>query len=69
MKKYYITITETLERTIEIIANDENEAKDTAEEQYKNGEIVLDYEDHIETSYSTWKIEELESEKKENEEI
>ena len=51
MKRYYITITETLERTIEIIANDENEAKDTAEEQYKNGEIVLDYEDHIETSY------------------
>lgn len=25
MKKYYITITETLERTIEIVANDENE--------------------------------------------
>ena len=69
MKKYYITITETLERTIEIVANDENEAKDMAEEQYKNGEIVLDYEDHIETSYSTWKIEELESEKKENEKI
>ena len=39
MKKYYITITETLERTIEIIANDEDEAKDTAEKQYKNGEI------------------------------
>lgn len=69
MKRYYITITETLERTIEIIANDENEAKDAAEEQYKNGEIVLDYEGHIETSYSTWKVEELESEKKENEEI
>lgn len=61
MKKYYITITETLERTIEIVANDENEAKDMAEEQYKNGEIVLDYEDHINTDYSTWKIEELES--------
>lgn len=69
MKKYYITITETLERTIEIIANDENEATDMAEEQYKNGEIVLDYEDHIDTDYSTYKIEELESENKENEEI
>lgn len=64
MKKYYITITETLERTIEIVANDENEAKDMAEEQYKNGEIVLDYEDHINTDYLTWKIEELESESK-----
>lgn len=64
MKKYYITITETLERTIEIVANDENEAKDMTEEQYKNGEIVLDYEDHINTDYSTWKIEELESEDK-----
>lgn len=64
MKKYYITITETLERTIEIVANDENEAKDMAEEQYKNGEIVLDYEAHINTDYSTWKIEELESESK-----
>ena len=64
MKKYYITITETLERTIEIVANDENEAKDMAEEQYKNGEIVLDYEDHINADYSTWKVEELESESK-----
>lgn len=64
MKKYYITITETLERTIEIVANDENEAKDMVEEQYKNGEIVLDYEDHINTDYSTWKVEELESESK-----
>lgn len=64
MKKYYITITETLERTIEIVANDENEAKDMAEEQYKNGEIILDYEDHINTDYSTWKVEELESESK-----
>ena len=54
--------------TLELIAY-ENEAKDAVEEQYKNGEIVLDYEDHIETSYSTWKVEELESEKKENEEI
>ena len=64
MKKYYITITETSERTIEIVANYENEAKDMVEEQYKNGEIVLDYEDHINTDYSTWKIEELESEDK-----
>ena len=64
MKKYYITLTETLERTIEIVANDENEAKDMAEEQYKNGEIILDYEDHINTDYSTWKVEELESESK-----
>lgn len=62
MKKYYITITETLERTIEIIANDEDEAKDTAEEQYKNGEIILDYEDIIDINYSTYKIEEIEKE-------
>lgn len=62
MKKYYITITETLERTIEIIANDEDEAKDTAEKQYKNGEIILDYEDMIDINYSTYKIEEIEKE-------
>lgn len=62
MKKYYITITETLERTIEIIANDEDEAKDTAEKQYKNGEIILDYEDIIDINYSTYKIEEIEKE-------
>lgn len=62
MKKYYITITETLERTIDIVAESEEEALNIAEEEYKNGEHVLDYEDHVNTDFSTYMVESLESE-------
>lgn len=62
MKRYYITITETLERTIDIVAESEEEALNIAEEEYQNGEHVLDYEDHVNTDFSTYKVESLESE-------
>lgn len=62
MERYYITITETLERTIEIVAESEEEALYTAEKEYQNGEHVLDYEDHVNTDFSTYMVESLESE-------
>lgn len=48
MKTYKIEITETLQRIIEIDATSEIEAYDIIENQYKNGQIVLDSSDFIE---------------------
>ena len=45
MKTYRVVVTETLQRTITINANNKEEAKDVAEERYRNEEIVLDSSD------------------------
>jgi len=50
MKDYQVQITETLQKTLTIKANDAIEAKRIAETLYKKEEIVLDYNDHIETT-------------------
>lgn len=47
LKTYKIEITETLQRIIEIDATSEVEAYDIINNQYKNGEIVLDSSDFI----------------------
>ena len=41
-KIYYVTIEETVSQTFAIEADDIGEAMDVAEEQYNNGEIVLE---------------------------
>ncbi len=40
--KYTITIEETVTKDFEIEANSADEAYETAEQKYKNGELVLD---------------------------
>ena len=40
--KYTITIEETVTKDFEIEANSANEAYETVEQRYKNGEFVLD---------------------------
>lgn len=40
-KKYNVVIEETVSKTFEIIADDENQAKSIAAEKYKSGEFVL----------------------------
>lgn len=45
MKKYQVLFKETLERVIEINANNKEEALEIAEEMYRNCEVVLDYTD------------------------
>ena len=45
--KYTVTITETLERDIEVEALNEEEAYRIVDEQYDNCDIVLDAEDFI----------------------
>ena len=49
MKTYNIEITETLQRTITINADNEGEALDKVQEMYDNEEIVLDWSDYQDT--------------------
>jgi len=49
MKDYQIQITETLQKTLIIKANDAIEAKKIAESLYKEEKVVLDSNDYIET--------------------
>lgn len=45
MAKYKVEITEYLQRTIEVEANDENDALDKVESDYYNEKIVLSADD------------------------
>lgn len=51
MKKFNIEITETLQRQIEIEAEDYDEAIKIIKERYHNSEIVLDFNDYIDTDF------------------
>lgn len=42
MKTFYISVTETLKRIVEVHAEDSSEALQKAEDAYYNEEIVLD---------------------------
>lgn len=52
MKKYRIEITETLSRTIEAEAESEEVAVKKVRKMYRNGDIILDASDYIETEIS-----------------
>lgn len=49
MKLYKVHITETLNRDIEVLANDAQEAQRFIEDEYQNESIVLDDGDYIGT--------------------
>ena len=51
MKKYKVTIAETLEREVEVEAPDWNHALDIVEESYWNGDVVLTADDHKDTDF------------------
>ena len=55
MKKYRIEITETLSRTIETEAESEAVAVEKVRQMYRNGDIILDASDYIETEISVKK--------------
>ena len=46
MPKYKVTLTETLQREVEIEADDINSAINIAQEMYDNSEIILDETDY-----------------------
>ena len=52
MKTYYISVTETLKRIVEVHAEDSNEALQKAEDAYYNEEIVLDSDDFFERDFN-----------------
>ena len=49
MKTYRVVVTETLQRIVYIDAKSAEEAKDKAEERYRNEDIVLDSSDYQDT--------------------
>ena len=51
MKTFYISVTETLNKIVEVQAEDSSEALQKAEDAYYNGEIVLDSEDFVDTEF------------------
>lgn len=52
MKTYYISITETLNKVVEVKAEDEREALHKASDDYYRGEVVLDSEDFVDTDFN-----------------
>ena len=51
MKTYYIRVTESLVKTIEVHAENEQEALQKAEDSYYNDEFELDYNDRVDTEF------------------
>lgn len=52
MKKYKVEITETSQKIVEIVANSEIEAEIKVQQMYDEQDIMLDYQDYIETKIS-----------------
>ena len=51
MKTYYISVTESLVKTVEVHAENEQEALQKAEDSYYNDEFELDYNDRVDTEF------------------
>ena len=51
MKTFYISITETLNKIVEVQAEDEYEAIQKVSDAYYAGDIVLDSEDFVDTEF------------------
>ena len=51
MKTYYIRVTESLVKTVEVHAENEQEALQKAEDSYYNDEFELDYNDRVDTEF------------------
>ena len=51
MKTYYISVTETLNKIVEVQANDEYEAIHKVSDAYYNDEFELDHDDFVDTEF------------------
>lgn len=51
MKTYYIRVTESLVKTVEVYAENEQEALQKAADSYYNDEFELDYNDRVDTEF------------------
>lgn len=61
MKTYYISVTETLNKIVEVHAENEEEALQKAEDSYYNDEFELDYNDRVDTEFENDTEDTLES--------
>lgn len=61
MKTYYIKVTETLDRIVEVHAENGQEALQKAEDSYYNDEFELDYNDRVDTEFENDTEDTLES--------
>lgn len=61
MKTYYIRVTESLVKTVEVHAENEQEALQKAEDSYYNDEFELDYNDRVDTEFENDTKDTLES--------
>ena len=52
--KYNVTITETLEKTIEIEAENETNAIDIARDKYNKEEVILTADDLVDTQFGIY---------------
>ena len=52
MKTYEITITETLQKTVEVEANSREEAERRVEENWNNSEYILDADSFVGVDFS-----------------
>ena len=59
MKLYNVEVVETLSRVIEQQANSYDEAEDIVYDKYRNGDIVLDYNDLDDTDYRPYPSQDL----------
>ena len=51
MKTFYISVTETLNKIVEVQANDDHEAIQKVSDAYDNDEFELDYNDVVDTDF------------------
>ena len=51
MDRYKVEITETLQKTVEVEANNKEEALDKVMKMYKNEEVILDYNDFVDLDF------------------
>ena len=61
MKTYYIRVTETLNKIVEVHAENEQESLQKAEDSYYNDEFELDYNDRVDTEFENDTEDTLES--------
>ena len=52
LKTFYISVTETLNRIVEVHAEDKYEAIQKATDAYCDGQVVLDSDDYVEVDFS-----------------
>lgn len=65
MKSFDIEITETLQRTVSVVADSREEAEQKVDDGWHNGDYVLDSEDFIDVDFKTVGEKEMSKSKKE----